>query len=304
MRLPLSRLDGLLLGMTLIWGSNFAIIKAAMLEVPPSPFNTIRMLAASGLCVALILRQHDARIVLRRFDRPEWHRLLALAAVGHFSYQFLFINGVAKTSVANSSLIFGCTPVTVALLSALLGHDRVTRRQWNGVGISLAGVVLVVSQASQRGASLAGDALIFAAMLSWATYTVCSRPLLERHSPLIVTGVTMTIGSLCYALFGISAVRQLDWRAVSPTAWAALGYSAAFSLVVAYIIWYTAVQRVGSSRTSIYSNLVPIVAIGVAALLLGEPLTVRKLAGAAAVILGVILTRFAPASVSDVPLEA
>jgi drug/metabolite transporter (DMT)-like permease len=304
MRVPLSRLDALLLGMTLIWGSNFAIIKAAMHEVPPSAFNTIRMLAASGLCVALILHQHDARLVLGRFDRRDWRRLLALAAVGHFSYQFLFINGVATTSVANSSLIFGCTPVTVALLSALLGHERVTPRQWAGVGISLAGVVLVVSQASQRGASLAGDALIFAAMLSWATYTVGAQPLLARHSPLLVTGVTMTIGSVFYALFGIPALRRLDWHAVSPAAWGALVYSAVFSLVVAYVIWYTAVQRVGSSRTSIYSNLVPIVAIGVAAVVLGEPLSVRKIAGAVAVIVGVLLTRFAPASVSDVPVEA
>jgi drug/metabolite transporter (DMT)-like permease len=304
MRLPLSRLDALLLGMTLIWGSNFAVIKAAMREVPPSAFNTIRMLMASALCVALILRQHGARHLVRRFDAGEWRRVLALAIVGHFLYQFLFINGVAMTSVANSSLIFGCTPVTVALLSASVGHDRVTPRQWAGVGLSLAGVALVVSQASQRGASVTGNVLIFGAMLGWAIYTVGSRPMLARHSPLIVTGYTMTIGSVLYSLFGIQALRRLDWSAVSPAAWGVLAYSAVFSLVVAYIIWYTAVQRVGSSRTSIYSNLVPIVAMGVAALVLGEPLTLRKLVGAAAVIIGVALTRFAPASVSDVPVEA
>jgi drug/metabolite transporter (DMT)-like permease len=230
--------------------------------------------------------------------------VLVLSFVGHFLYQFLFINGVAMTSVANSSLIFGCTPVTVALLSARVGHERVTPRQWAGVGLSLAGVVLVVSQASQRGASFTGNVLIFAAMLGWAIYTVGSRPMLVRHSPLLVTGYTMTIGSLLYALFGITALRRLDWSAVSPAAWGVLAYSAVFSLVIAYIIWYTAVQRVGSSRTSIYSNLVPIVAIGVAALVLGEPLTLRKLVGAVAVIGGVVLTRFAPASAADVPVEA
>ena len=57
------------------------------------------------------------------------------------------------------------------------------------------------------------------------------------------------------------------------------------------MIWYTAVQRLGNSRTSLYSNVVPLVAMGVAALTIGEPLTVRKLLGAVAVLTGLALTR-------------
>ena len=77
-------------------------------------------------------------------------------------------------------------------------------------------------------------------------------------------------------------------------AWIGVIYSAVFSLVAAYIIWYTAVHRLGGGHTAIYSNVVPIVAMAVAALVLGEPTTPAKLVGTAAVLGGVAFTRLDP----------
>jgi len=91
---------------------------------------------------------------------------------------------------------------------------------------------------------------------------------------------------------------------VSWWAWVLLAYSAAFALVVAYLIWYTAVQRVGNSRTSIYSHVVPLVARSVAAAVLGEPITARKMIGAIAILAGVALTRLELGGASDTPSEA
>jgi drug/metabolite transporter (DMT)-like permease len=72
-----------------------------------------------------------------------------------------------------------------------------------------------------------------------------------------------------------------------------LVYSAIFAIVVSYMIWYTAVQKIGGTRTSVYSNLVPIVALAVAVLWRGEPLGPPKLLGAALVLAGVAITRAA-----------
>jgi len=78
---------------------------------------------------------------------------------------------------------------------------------------------------------------------------------------------------------------------VSRGTWIALVYSALFALCVAYTIWYAAVREIGNARTSVYSNLVPVVALLTAVIFLHEPLSGRKLAGAAAVLIGVALTR-------------
>ena len=82
-----------------------------------------------------------------------------------------------------------------------------------------------------------------------------------------------------------------DWSDESLFSWVSLVLSAVLALNVAYLIWYTGVQRLGAARTSIYSNLVPIVAMSAAWLWLGEPMRQTKIFGALAVMTGVLLTR-------------
>jgi drug/metabolite transporter (DMT)-like permease len=106
-----------------------------------------------------------------------------------------------------------------------------------------------------------------------------------------VTGFSMAIGTLLYVPLTVPNLLETEWAAITPGAWAALMYSALFALCVAYTIWYMAVREIGSARTSVYSNVVPIVAMLTAVVFLGERVTASRLAGAAAVLIGVALTR-------------
>jgi drug/metabolite transporter (DMT)-like permease len=290
--LHLTRLDAWLLLMTFFWGSNFSVIKAALRELPGPAFNGLRMVLASLVFLAVIAWREPLVRSVRAVPRRDWPAIVGLSLVGHGLYQYLFMGGVARTSAGNSALIFGCTPITVSLLSAWLGHERPGWIRWAGTALSLTGIYFVVSHGARQGASsLTGDAMIFAAMLCWAGYTVGTKPLLDRYSPIFITGLTMTIGTVVYAPFALLWLRGVDLTAVSAPAWAGIVYSALFSLVAAYVIWYTAVQKLGGGHTSMYSNIVPMVAMGVAAVVLGEPLTATKLAGAAAILTGVAFTR-------------
>lgn len=292
LRLELTRLDAWLLLMTFFWGSNFTVIKTALVELPGPAFNGLRMLLAAALFLALMARQGPIIRSVRAIPRRDWLPILWLAFVGHGVYQYLFLGGVSRTSVTNSSLIFGCTPITVGLLSAWLGHERLAWNRWAGAAVSLIGIYLVVSSgATTRTASLTGDLMMFGAMLCWALYTVGTKPLLSRYAPFFITGLTLAIGTVMYAPLALLWLRDVDVTAVSPAAWGGIVYSAAFSLVAAYAIWYTAVQKLGGSRTSIYSNVVPVVAMSIAALVLREPLGIVRIVGAAAVLGGVALSR-------------
>ncbi len=277
--------------MTFFWGSNFSIIKTAIREMPGPAFNGLRMVLASIVFLAIIGWRDGLRAPMATVERKDWPAILVLSLVGHGFYQVLFLGGVARTSVANSSLIFGLTPVTVSLLGAWLGHERPGWTRWTGTALSLLGIYLVVAHAEQGTSSLTGDLLIVGAMLSWAIYTVGMRPLLERYSAVFITGLTMAVGSVMYAPFALLWLRGVDLSAVSVGAWAGIVYSALFSLVAAYIIWYTAVREVGGGHTAMYSNIVPLVAMAVAAFVVHEPLTALKIGGAAAVLGGVALTR-------------
>ena len=295
MRLGFTRLDAWLLLMTFFWGSNFTVLKAAMRELPGPGLNGMRMVLASLLFLAVIAWREGLVTSVRGVARADWPAIIGLSLVGHGLYQLLFLGGVARTSVANSALIFGCTPVTVSLLSAALGHERPGWTRWAGTALSLAGIYFVVGHGARQGiSSPAGDLLILLAMISWSIYTVGTRPLLDRYSPVFITGLTMTIGTLVYAPFALTWLKGVDLTAVSALAWVGVAYSAAFALVASYIIWYTAVHQLGGGHTAIYSNVVPIVAMAVATLVLGEPTTSAKLVGTAAVLAGVAFTRLDP----------
>lgn len=299
----MTRIDALLVLMVVIWGANYSVIKRCFDEIPPQPFNALRLAIASALFLAAI------RIVRRRArrggDAPsgilytpqsltprDRLALVGLGLVGHTAYQLFFVGGVALTSVSNGALIIGMTPVVVAIASALLGRERISRWHWIGAAISMIGIYFVVGLgASFGGASLRGDLLMMLSVACWTAYTIGASRLTERHSPLYVTGMTMAIGTVPYILIALPQCLRVDWTALSAFVWTSLVSSAVFALCVAYLIWYAAVQRIGPARTSAYSNLVPIVAMTVAALWLGEPIPAAKALGAVAVLSGVFFTR-------------
>lgn len=295
--------------MAFIWGTNYSIVKYAFVEMDPQAFNAIRMVIASVVFLGIIFGLRPRRRAplygapgapdfATIFHTPEpltrrdWVALAGLGVVGHFCYQFLFIGGLAQTSVANSSLMLAATPVVIALLSAAMGQERISPLHWLGAALSVLGIYVVIGQGISLGSgTLRGDVFMFAAVCCWAIYTLGAGPLMRRHSPVGVTGLSMAIGTVIYVPAALPQLRALDWAAVSPLTWAALVYSALFALCVAYTIWYVAVREIGSARTSVYSNLIPLVAMMTAVVFLDEPLSAGKLAGAAAVLVGVALTR-------------
>jgi drug/metabolite transporter (DMT)-like permease len=302
-------IDALLLVMTLIWGTNYSIVKQAFTEMDAQAFNAVRMVISSSVFLAIIIgvrlrnrRPHGPTTSRTRLSsvvftpapitRRDWIVIAALGLVGHALYQYFFIGGLARTTVANSSLLLAATPVVIALLSAALGQERIGRLHWLGAALSMAGIYTVIGQGlSLEGATITGDLMMVAAVCCWAIYTLGARELIQRHSPVGVTGLSMAVGTLLYVPVMVPNLLRTDWGAISLGTWTALVYSALFALCVAYTIWYIAVREIGSARTSVYSNLIPIVAMGTAVVVLGERLTRARLAGAAAVLVGVALTR-------------
>jgi drug/metabolite transporter (DMT)-like permease len=304
-------LDSLLLLMAVIWGTNYSIVKTVFSEIDPQAFNALRMILASLVFGVILVWVRLPRAnapdgaTPGRFasifytpapiTRQDWIGLLGLGIVGHFFYQFFFIGGLARTTVANSSLMLAFTPVLIALISAVLGQERITPRHWVGAALSMAGIYVVVSArtdpSSSSIATPAGDLMMFVAVCCWASYTLGARRLMTRHSPVGVTGLSMVIGTALYVATVSPHLLTVNWSAVSGRTWLAVIYSALFALCVAYTIWYVAVRQIGSARTSVYSNLVPIVAMITAVVFIGESLTATKIAGAAAVLFGVALTR-------------
>ncbi len=280
-----------MLSVVLIWGFNFSIVKFALRSLSPLTFNTLRFGVAT-VVLLLVMRLRGESFRIRRQDIIP---VILLGFSGHTLYQALFINGMALTTPAVAALLMGTSPLFVAIYGYLLGIERARPIVVAGIVVSFIGVLLLIiggqGEISLQSGTLLGDLLILVAAMMWAGYTLGGKPLLGRYSPLKLNALTMIPGTLILVLISTPQVSGQDWGAVTPGAWAALAYSTTFAVVVAYVLWYTSVQRVGSARTAIYSNLTPVVATLASWLLTGERLAPLQLIGAVVVITGILLTR-------------
>ena len=282
-----------LLFMVVIWAVNFSVAKVALEALSPLAFNALRFPMAAAL-LYLVLRMRGGIPLPTRAELP---RVLALGLLGNLMYQMFFIFGLDRTRAGNASLLLASTPIITALLSASLGHERVRPRVWLGVLATFGGILLVVlggrGQVEAGHATLAGDLLMFGASITWAFYTVGSRPLLKRYGALPVTAWTLGIGTAGIVSAGLIDTLRTNWGNVPPSIWLAVVYAGVLSIGVAYIIWYYAVGVLGNTRTSTYSNIVPVVALAVAWLWLGEVPTAAQLMGTAVIVTGVTVAQSA-----------
>jgi drug/metabolite transporter (DMT)-like permease len=277
---------GLLL-MVLIWGLNFVVAKWALASFDPLAFNLVRHVLASAFLLVVLLAG-DGIGTPRREDLP---RIVALGVAGHFFYQMTFITGLERTRAGNASLILALVPIFLLLFERAGAKNRMLA--WVGALLSLLGVGLVSSSSLglEGTRALTGDLILVGASAFWAVYTVGARPLLDRYGPIRATAWTLWIGSIGLILAGIPSLFRQDWNQVSDTAWLAAAYSGILSIGFAYLLWYRGVQHLGGARTSIFSNLTPVVAMIAGSLLLSERLTLLSAAGTVLVLGGVILVR-------------
>jgi drug/metabolite transporter (DMT)-like permease len=279
-----------LLAMSVIWGVNFVVAKVALEQLSPLAFNALRFPMAS-LLLLIVLRRSGPIPLPSRAELP---RVMALGLLGNLLYQMCFIFGLDRTSAANASLLLAGTPVITALMTAALGQERVRPRAWIGVVGTLLGVSMIVlgtARGGQGAGTMAGNILMIGAVLTWAFYTVGSRPLVDRHGPLPVTAWTLWIGSFGILLAGLPELMRTDLAALDALAWVCVVYAGVLSIGVAYMFYYFGVSRLGNTRTGAHSNLVPVFALLAAWLWLGQAPKLFQLVGAAVIIGGVTVAQ-------------
>jgi drug/metabolite transporter (DMT)-like permease len=280
-----------LLALVLFWGANFSLVKLALRDLSPLAFTTLRFLLASGV-LWVFLKVGGDRV---RINRLHWLAVIGLGLVGTTAYQVLFIYGIAWTLAGNASLILATTPVFTTVLSLIFRQERSSPTVVFGVGLSVLGIVLVVlggaAGVSFGAGTLRGDLAVLVAAAAWSVYTVGSVPLVHRYGVVPVTAATMWVGTAGLLIVSLPALAGQDWAAVQNIAWLAVLYSGAFAIATAYFLWYFCIRQIGSTRTAVYTNFTPVVALLVAWPALGEVPTALQAAGAGGIILGSILVR-------------
>jgi drug/metabolite transporter (DMT)-like permease len=255
---------------TLFWAGNVIAARIAVGEVSPMLLIALRWVGTVMLLLAIGVAK------LRR-DWPELRQrlpyLAAIGVVGLAAFNALFYLAAHETTAVNIGILQGAMPVMVMLGSVILFRTKLGIRQLLGVTITMAGVVLVVSQGNL--AALAeleinqGDLFILLASLFYAAYALGlrNRPQVSPVSVLIVISTAAAIATL-----PLAAVESLMGQTIWPSAdgWVIIAYVTVFPSVMSQLFFIKGVSLIGPARAGVFINLVPIFAAILAVAILGE----------------------------------
>ncbi|MCS6802654.1 MAG: DMT family transporter [Chloroflexota bacterium] len=278
-----------LLGASLAWGGGAIAVKYAVLALPPVAMAFARYLIAVAILAALLALTR--RRWPRRDDLP---LLFLLGLTGVFGFAVPFNAGLQFTGAGEGSVLTAISPFVSFLFAAWLLGDRLTARRLVAGGISLGGVAVLVSGGPPATAispnRVLGDLLVLIAAVNWGVYSVLVRLIQQRGVELLaMTTWSMIIGVALMALALPFEPRPIVWQALGPDVLAAVLYAGLVSSVLAYLWWNESVRRIGPARASLFTNLNPVVAVVIAAVLFGEWFTPLQAAGAALVIAGLVI---------------
>jgi drug/metabolite transporter (DMT)-like permease len=191
------------------------------------------------------------------------------------------------------------------MIATLVGIERLSGSFWVAAAISFAGVGAIAGGESGKvSGALLGDLLALAGAVTWAAYSVTIAPLMRRYSPFRISALVLGIGWVPLALVSIP---QLARQGIDGFGWKmalAFGYAVIGPLFLTNILWFTAIDRVGPSRASLFANLQPFFAVLFALLLLSEHLNRWEVVGGVAIAAGIGLERWRRPAQQPLPVPA
>jgi len=266
-----------------IWTFNFLAAKIALRSIDPLTFASFRLVLAGVFMVLIYLfcLRLPAFAEAARARRAGWSRrdLWIFFYLGFFGVtvnQFGFTVGIRYTSVIHSAIIGSLSPVYTLVLAVLLRLENATLRKVLGMGVALAGVVLMAAGAgiSRHSPTLLGDAITLSGSLGFAAYVVLGKRVADRYDSLTMTTFNCIFGALIVLPIAIQRAILLGsfahWRAFPWPVWACMVYMALFSSAIAYVLYYWILRYLEASQLTSFTYLLPVAATALGILFLGE----------------------------------
>jgi O-acetylserine/cysteine efflux transporter len=288
---PFSRGDGLrALAVVLIWGLNFVVMKLGLQSLSPWLLGALRFAAAA--------------LPFVWFVRPPplpWRFIAGYGlAQGLGQFGFLFLGLKLGMTAGMASVVMQTQAFVTLLLALPLLGERALPRQWLGVGVALAGLVLIAAAHGEGPGqmTLAGFVLTLSAAFMWAVSNLVARRAsqIATYEPFPFVVWSSVFPIVPFALIALWAdgparvAQQL--QGMDAAAWFAVFYLALGATLLAYSLWTRLLQRHAAARVAPFSLLVPVVGLWAAWAAFGEVPGVLQWVGAGAVLLGLVVNQF------------
>jgi drug/metabolite transporter (DMT)-like permease len=263
--------------LSVLWGGSFFFIGVVIRELPPLTVVLLRVSLAALFLLPLLW------IYRIRFPQglSGWKPFFAIALFNNILPFSLIVVGQTHITSGLASIINATTPLFTILVMAAAGDEKLHTRRIAGVVTGLIGVIILHGQnlGFQSGEGI-GILLCLMAAFSYGLAALYARRKLSDSPPLATATFQMLASSLMMAV--IAAVFERPWQLPMPglTTWLAMIGLAALSTALAYIVFFQILRRSGSTNVMLVTLLIPVTAILLGYLVLGESVSLREMAGA------------------------
>ena len=267
-----------------LWGTSFPAIKIGLQYMDPYTFVFLRFLTASLTMLLILVITGKAS-----FNFNKKRLVIFLGVVNGVAYMLEYV-GMASTTASKSSLFINLSAVWVALLCPLLLRERLDGKKAVGVGISVAGGVLMTTNlnvASLTQGAIIGDILVVGAGIAWAIFMVYNKPLANSRKSLVLPMTLLLVFTLL-PLLPTGLLSAGSFASLPLEAWLAILYTAVLCWVLPYYLWIKGLQHLSPLTSAIVLLTEIVVAVTISTLFLGEIFTAISGLGAILIVVAIL----------------
>jgi len=283
-----------LIVMGVFWGGTFIAGRAIAGSVPPYSAAFLRFATAAIALIFVVYYKHGK---LPRLNRSQLLQASLLGLTGVFLYNIFFFKGLELINAGRASLIIANNPVFIALAAALIFREPLGSTRLTGIAMSVVGALVVItggelSQLWQGGIGL-GELFIFGCVATWVSASLIGKSMVGSLSPLLAVTYSSIIGAVALLPLALSEDLATIYKGFSIVDWGSVLFLGLFGTVLGLLWYYQGIEQIGAVRAGQFINLVPISAVTMGWLLLGETITASLLIGTVLVVTGVYITNSA-----------
>ena len=269
----------------IFWGASGVAVKIAQLQLGTFEIVALRFIAAMPLLIIITVLWKGWRAL--KIDKKDMPYIAILAFMGIPLEFLLQVTSLAYTTATCFTLIFSLSPFFIIFASAILINEKITRHKAIGALIGFIGVTFIITNGSLAVPNnLLGDCIAIMANVVWALYTVMGKPINEKYSALTVLNYTFIFGALELLPFYLISPMSSPVEFTGST-WIAMGFLTIFCSLVAFLLYNYGTEKLPASIAGMFIYIQPLSGVALAAIVLGESITVYTILGTFLIIYGI-----------------
>jgi drug/metabolite transporter (DMT)-like permease len=269
----------------IFWGASGVAVKIAQLQLGTFEIVALRFIVAMPLLIFITVLWEGWKAL--KIDKKDLPYIAVLAFMGIPLEFLLQVTSLAYTTATCFTLIFSLSPFFIMFASAVLIGEKITQHKTIGALLGFAGVTFIITNGSLAvPTNLLGDFIAIMANVVWALYTVMGKPINEKYSALTVLNYTFIFGALELLPFYLISPGLSPVEFTGPT-WISIGFLTIFCSLIAFLLYNYGTEKLPASIAGMFIYIQPLSGVALAAIVLGEPITVYTIFGTFLIIYGI-----------------